>query len=174
MAASPKRVYWDSCSWIALILDERPSRPDGTIENRGALCRDVIANAKKGAVELFTSALTLIEVNKEPRPGASTTTDKIKDFFENDYIIVVNLDREVGELGRELMQRGYSKLKPPDASHLAAAAVASVDEMHTFDDKLLALDGKIDKADGTKLRICKPSMGGPPLPLIEGEHGKKT
>lgn len=174
MAASPDRAYWDSCSWIALISDERASRPDGTVENRGALCRNVVANAKKGVVEIFTSALTLIEVNKGSQHGAGPAADKIKDFFENDYIVVVSLDREDGELGRDLMQRGYSKLKPPDASHLAAAAIASVNEMHTFDDKLLALDGKIDKADGTKLRICKPSMGGPPLPLIEGEHGEKT
>ena len=65
------------------------------------------------------------------------------------------------------MQRGYSKLKPPDASHIAAAAIALVDEMHTFDDKLLGLDGRIDKGDGTTLRICKPSMGRPPLPLLE-------
>jgi hypothetical protein len=134
----------------------------------------VIANAEKSVVEIFTSALTLIEVNKGSQSGTGPTTDKIKDFFENDYIVVVNLDRQVGELGRELMQKGYSKLKPPDASHLAAATIASVSEMHTFDDKLLALNGKIDKADGTKLRICKPSMGGPPLPLIEGDHGKKT
>lgn len=174
MAASPERVYWDSCCWIALILSERAPRPDGTVENRGALCRNVIANAEKGGVEIFTSALSLIEVNKGQDHGAGPTTDRIKDFFENDYIVVVNLDRQVGELGRELMQKGDSKLKPAYASHLAAAAIASVNEMRTFDDKLLALDGKIDRADGTKLRICKPSTGGPPLPLIEGDHGKKT
>ena len=167
MAASPKRVYWDSCCWIALILDERIVRPDGSVENRGALCRDVIANAKKSSVEIFTSALSLVEVSKAPDNKSDPTFDKIRDFFENDYIVVVNLDRQVGELGRELMQRGYSKLRPPDASHVAAAAIAEVDEMHTFDDKILALDRKIDKLDGTKLRICKPSMGGPPLPLMK-------
>ena len=167
MAASPKRVYWDSCCWLALILDERIVRLDSTVENRGALCRDVVVNAQKGSVEIFTSALSLIEVNKEPKRRTASTFDKIKDYFENDYIVVVSLDRQVGELGRELMQRGYSKLKPPDASHIAAATIALVDEMHTFDDKLLALNGLIDKEDGTKLRICKPSMGGPPLPLLE-------
>lgn len=174
MAASPERVYWDSCSWIALISNERVTRPDGTLEDRGALCRNVIANATKGMVEIVTSALTLIEVNKIPQHGTAPAADRIKDFFENDYILVVSLDRDVGEFGRELMRKGYSKLKPPDASHLAAAAIALVSEMHTFDDKLLALDGKIVKADGTKLRICKPSMGGPPLPLIDGEHKTRT
>lgn len=166
MAVSPKRVYWDSSSWIALILDERVTHADGSIENRGALCRDVIVNAQKGSAEIFTSALSLIEVCKIPGDKDPSKLDKIKDFFENDYIVVVNLDREVGELGRELMQRGFSKLKPPDASHIAAAALALVDELHTFDDKILQLDGRVEKSDGTKLQICKPSMGGPRLPLM--------
>ena len=39
--------------------------------------------------------------------------------------------------------------------------------MHTFDDKLLGLDGLIDKLDGTKLKICKPDPGGPAAPLLE-------
>ena len=58
-------------------------------------------------------------------------------------------------------------LKPPDASHLASAIIANVDEMHTFDDDLLELDGKVQRIDGTDLKICKPSMGGPALPLLE-------
>jgi hypothetical protein len=65
------------------------------------------------------------------------------------------------------MQRGYAGLKPPDACHLAAASVANVDEMHTFDQKLLDLDGVIDMVNGAKLKICKPALGGPKLPLLE-------
>lgn len=65
------------------------------------------------------------------------------------------------------MLAGHPKLKPADASHLAAAIVAGVDEMHTFDGRLLALDGQLDKLDGTKLTICKPGHGGPPLPLLD-------
>jgi predicted nucleic acid-binding protein len=52
-----------------------------------------------------------------------------------------------GEHGRALMLAGYSKLKPADASHLAAALVSNVDEMHTFDVRLLALDGKLDRIE---------------------------
>ena len=40
-------------------------------------------------------------------------------------------------------------------------------EMHTFDGKLLAMDGLVDKPDGSKLKICKPGQGGPPLPLLQ-------
>ena len=88
MARSPRklrRVYWDSCAWIAL--------PDGTMENRGALCRAVIDSAQNGGTEILTSALTLVEVSKIPPTGGFATADKVKDFFENDYIIIVRLDR---------------------------------------------------------------------------------
>ena len=66
------------------------------------------------------------------------------------------------------MQRGFPALKPADASHIVSAAATNVAEMHTFDERLLSLDGKIMCADGTNLKICKPSMGGPALPLLEG------
>jgi predicted nucleic acid-binding protein len=171
MARSPRklrRVYWDSCAWIAQIWDERCALPDGTIENRGALCRAAIDGAEKGGTEILTSALTLVEVSKVPPTGNFTTADKIKDFFENDYIVIVRLDRELGEAGRELMQRGFPGLKPADATHLASAAMTNAEEMHTFDVRLLSFDGKIVRADGTNLKICKPSMGGAPVPLLEG------
>jgi hypothetical protein len=66
------------------------------------------------------------------------------------------------------MITGYSKIKPPDAVHLATAAVSPrVEEMHTFDARLLALDDLIYKADGAKLKICKPDPGAPAAPLLE-------
>ena len=65
------------------------------------------------------------------------------------------------------MQRGFSRLKPLDATHTATAAIANVEEMHTFDDAVLSLDGLINKDDGTPLKICKPDPGGPPAPLLD-------
>ena len=137
------------------------------IENREMMCRAVIELAKKGtSLEIVTSALSLVEVSR-PSPDAKTSAaDNLSAFFENDYVILANLDRFSGERGRELMRAGFSKLKPPDAAHVATAAVSNVDEMHTFDDKILAMDGQVERADGTKLKICKPDVG-PPLPLLQ-------
>ena len=153
--------------WTAQIWSEVVALKDGTTENRGALCRAVIDDAVKGGTDIFTSALALVEVNKHPDKDPKVGADKLKDFFENDYIVPVAMDRRVGELGRELMQRRFPGLKPPDASHLASAIIANVDEMHTFDSDLLDLDGKVQRLDGTDLKICKPSMGGLPLPLLQ-------
>lgn len=165
-----RRVYWDACIWISLIGNEVAVHlKNGKTENRAALARAILDEANKGSVEIVTSALSLIEVNKiSPNPGSITDTeDKLAEFFENDFIVVAQLNRQIGETARKLMQRGLPGLKPLDAAHLATAMIANVDEMHSFDDKLLTLDEKIDKRDGTPLKICKPSMSGTPLPLLE-------
>jgi predicted nucleic acid-binding protein len=131
------------------------------------MARAVIEEAKKGRIEIVASGLCWVEVCKDPTAPVAGE-DKLADFFEHDYIVAVALDKFVGERGRQLMRAGYAGLKPQDAAHLATAAVTNVLELHTFDDKLLALDRKIDELDGTKLKICKPNTGpgGPPDPPI--------
>src|SRR4029077_3085237 len=104
----------------------------------------------------------LAEVNK---PSPTTTRDQIVTYFDNDYIVLVPVDRLVGQKARELMSQGHHGLKPPDAVYVATALIANADELHTFDDKLLGLDKQLTKRDGTILRICKPAFGGDPLPL---------
>ena len=168
MAKSAKRVCWDACAWIALIQDEeiRDEKTGQLIENRGAMCRAVIELAKKGKIEIVTSALSLAEVCKN-RNIKDDDPSKIAAFFEHEFVLLSNLDRTVGERARVLMMSGLSGLKPADACHLATAAVApNVSELHTFDGDLLNLDLKIEKADKAMLRICRPdaSVGvEPPL-----------
>lgn len=153
MANPPRRALWDACSWIALIQKEKILGHGGRVlEDREQLCRSVLEAAKAGKLEIVVSTFCLVEVCKE-KDGA--IADKIADFFENDYVLTVTVDWFVGVRARHLMQAGYN-LKPADACHLATALVTNVSEMHTFDLKLLGLNGKLDKADGTKLKICKP------------------
>jgi predicted nucleic acid-binding protein len=138
-------------------------------ENRAALARAVLDDATKKAAEIVTSTLAFSEVNRPSvaHDGVAGSVDKLAEFFENDFIVLVMLDRNVGELARTLMQRQYPGLKPLDAVHLASALVANVDEMHSFDERLLDLSDRIDKKNGKPLKICKPSMGGPLLPLLD-------
>jgi len=166
MATSPRRIYWDACTWIALIQREKIRDGSRLIEDRDMMCRTVIEAAKKGGIEILTSTLSIAEVCKDPAIR-SQGPDAISDYFENDYILLVNLDRLVGERARVLMTGGFSGLKPPDAIHVATAAISGVEEMHTFDRQLIGFGGLIDKADGAKLKICKPDPGGPPAPLLD-------
>lgn len=157
------RYAWDSCTWIAMIIQEQSPQNDGSTEDRAKLCNHVINLAKRKQAEIATSGLALAEVCKHPEVGA-VDGDTLSDFFRNDYILVVACDRYVGTKARELMQVGYAGLKPPDAVHLATALAANVTEFHTFDQKLLNLDGKIEKGDGSLLKISKPF--GPPADLF--------
>ena len=163
MASNPRRVYWDASVWIALI--QREKIPVGA-SDRDTLCRMVIAEAKKNKIEILTSTLSLAEVCKSAEIRA-TKEDQLGAFFENDYILLMNLDRLVGEHARQLMKTGHAGLKPPDAIHVASAVLGQASEMHTFDDKLLKLDGEIVRLYGGKLRICPPNIGEVPLPLLD-------
>lgn len=158
--AITKRVYWDACSWIALIQKEKIFQLGGAVEDREMMCRSVIEAAKKNRLEIVTSAFCLAEVCKSPEVRQGSP-DRIADFFESDYILISAVDTVVGQRARKLMISGYAGLKPPDAVHVATALILNVDEMHTFDDALLALSGRLDKDDGTKLKICKPNAGDP-------------
>jgi predicted nucleic acid-binding protein len=166
MAISIRRIYWDSCTWIALIQREIITLPDGKVEDRGAMCRSIINAAFAGECEIATSTLAFVEVCKSPKLE-NPKTSKVADFFEHEFIIPVSVDHEVSMMARKLMLSGFSKLKPMDACHVAAAAMSGAGEMNTFDDKLLALDDKIDRPDGTKLKICKPGQSGPLPPLLQ-------
>jgi len=46
MASPTKRVYWDACTWIAVIQKEKIQLPNGTIEDRETMGREVIEAAK--------------------------------------------------------------------------------------------------------------------------------
>jgi predicted nucleic acid-binding protein len=166
MATTPKRVCWDACAWIAMIQKEK-IHTGKKMEDRHALCRSVIEQAGKGLTEIAISGLCLVEVCKGPGVVA-TGPDVIAAYFQHEYILLVPVDSVVGTRARALMLAGLG-LKPPDATHLATALMANADELHTFDEKLLGLDEKLMKADGTPLKICKPGHGGPALPLLPDE-----
>jgi predicted nucleic acid-binding protein len=153
---------------------ERILDPDGktVVEDRGAMCRPVLDAAERGVIEVVVSAIALVEVLARNR-ASHFDDQRIRDFFDNDYIMLVNVDKHLGGFARRLMVAGHSGLKPPDAIHLATACIANVHEFHTFDDRLLALGGVIDRLDGTRLVIKKPAVPAPPAPLLdEIERGR--
>jgi hypothetical protein len=81
MVSVPRRVYWDACTWIALIQKEKLLLANDWTEDREMMCRVVIETAKKGSIEILTSAFCLAEVCKDP--DGKNTSNKLKEFFEN-------------------------------------------------------------------------------------------
>lgn len=165
--AKPLRIYWDACAWIAFIAEEKavPLKSGGT-ENRYAMCLSILEKARKGKYEIVTSAFSLAEVCKS-REVIESPIDNLPAFFEKSYILVVPVDLAIGRRAQTMRASGLVTLTPADTVHLASALRAKAVEMHTFDDKILALDGKMVGADGNLMKICRPTQGASLGPLFE-------
>lgn len=70
------------------------------------------------------------------------------------YIRAINCDRQIAEAARHLIW-DFPHLKPKDAIHAATAIAHQVDELHTYDEHLLKLSGKVGFPP---LKICEPEF----------------
>lgn len=140
------RRYWDSNAFLGWLNDEK---------DKASECEGVLDAAEEGRIEIVTSALTLTEVirKKGEKPIPKESEQMIRDFFEQPWIIVRDVDRFVAERARDLIWA--HGLKGPDAIHLATALRLGLTVMDTYDDKLVALDNKLGSPP---LRIGKPSV----------------
>lgn len=139
--------YWDSVCFLGWFNAE----PD-----KVACCEGVVQHAEKKEVKIVTSALTLTEVIKiKNHPQlARDNEDIIRQFFQNEFIVIRNVDPFVAEYARDLIWE-HGHLRPYDSIHLATAVLHKVDVLDTFDDHLLRLDGQIGNP---ALRITSPDM----------------
>jgi predicted nucleic acid-binding protein len=140
------RVYWDTCLFIDL-LQRTPERIE--------ILSEYIAEAQKGKLCLVTSAFTLAEVVKVGRALPEEDERIIRDFFENPYILIQQLDRAVAEIARGIV-RSHSHIKPPDAVHIASAVVAEAPTLLTYDREHLIPKSEL--------------IGSPPLKIEEPQR----
>ncbi len=142
--------YWDACVFLGWLKEE----PDKIDE-----CKAGIRHAEKGEILIVTSALTLAEVlrlkGKDPIPQADR--EKVRGFFQNDYIVVYDVDRTIAELAQDVVwDHG---VKPKDAIHVATAlstsASVEIEQFDTFDGHLIGLSGKIGQP---ALTIGRPDL----------------
>lgn len=160
----PRRVYWDSCSFLGLINSSEAKHAD---------CRLVWEQAKRGDAVLFTSFFAFAEVFKArcegpAKPLAEEQDKQIEILLRQPWVQPMLVDERIGTAARRLMRRHSECKKPTDAIHLATALALSVDEMHTYDKSdLLRLDRKVARADGVPLRICTPYVPASPTAMPE-------
>lgn len=141
MTTEPVRIYWDSCVYISCIQETA---------DRIATLRRLVQAAKDGEIVFVASAMVIAEVVKIDKDSPATFADqakKIREFFENDYIKVREVDRRTAE-DAQAISRKFG-LKPPDAIHVATALRWKCRSLQTYDGekgeakKLLAFDGLI-------------------------------
>ena len=79
--------------------------------------------------------------------------DTIRDFFQQEYIRLANVDRAIAESARDLVWA--HSVRPPDCIHLATAIRHRADALDSFDTDVLALDGQLGDPP---LRITRPDL----------------
>lgn len=170
--ADPKKVYWDACTWLSLINQQA---------GRAECCRYVISEARAGNIEIWTSAFTLAEVFKKSiGDGKPLSLDESKDlefeqYIQQDFLVVVQVDVDVGVLARRLLRKHPKLRKPADGIHLATAVLYNLDEFHTYDgDNLLVLNGEVKRQDGKPLVICQPPQDPHPRLFNDGQDDAST
>lgn len=144
----PKRICWDSCVFL-----HRIQRTRGKI----AILEQITYAAEQGKVIFVTSALSIAEVAKlDPLKPLTTKQERdIDEFFENEYIEIVTVDRFVAEVARSIVRN--HKLKPSDAVIVASALMGEAAVLHTYDEKVLKRDGKIGLPGKPLLEIVEPT-----------------
>ncbi len=153
------KIYWDSCAWIAYLnKEERVEKPGGLPENRYRPCLNVMEAAKLGKCEIVSSVLSIAEACKVPKdPGM--TLDLFQESLDRNYFLLESMYESTARKTKDMMIAGHAGLKLVDAMLLATAIEVEVSEFHTYDRKLLNLDGKLPQKSGGHLRICKPDAG---------------
>jgi hypothetical protein len=152
--AALQRRYWDADVFLGWLMDDPQKAPH---------CEGVLQAAADGRIQIVTSALTLTEVIRlkgKPRlPRASE--DKIRAFFEHDWIVVRDVDRFLAEAARELIWT--NNLRPKDAIHVATALELKLPQLDTFDKDLHKLSGRLGSPP---LTISPPNL--PHQPGLDG------
>ena len=150
--------YVDSSVFIGWIHEEVVNGID-----RKRIAEHIITRAEKGDFLLHISALTLAEVHKKRGHErlSEDEDEEILDFFENDFIEVIDVDRELGEQSNRFC-RTYG-LSPADAIHLSCALRAGCDVLLSWDEQLVAVNHP-------HIRCERPQILGQ-LPLLAGDEG---
>ena len=129
--------------------------------------------AEQGRTLIYTSFFTFAEVFKAKCEGPSkplsvSEDERIEKLLRQKWIKPVLVDERIGIATRRLMRYHPECKKPSDGVHLATALALNVDEMNTYDGSdLLHLDGKVNRADGKPLKICRPQPPPPTHTYIE-------
>lgn len=128
--STAEKHYCDSGVFIGF-LNEEPEQ----FEN----CRNILLAAEQEYIELYTSAFTMAEVvyiksSQATRELTAVEQEEIiHQLFSNNWIKLVQFERETAEINRYLV-RNY-RLTPFDALHLATAIRMKVDYFNTTDRK---------------------------------------
>lgn len=132
----PPRIYWDACVFLSYVNE---------YEDRVRDIEDLLAEARRGDIEIITSTASIVEVavgaSEQQQATLSEETEaRINKLWEPAAPVkMVEFHTLIAEAAQRLMRSGIPEgwsLKPMDAVHLSTARRMGVDAFHTYDGPL--------------------------------------
>ena len=172
MSGRYRKPYVESSVFIAFIKGEKDQGPKRD-QDAKAIFDTIIDNAKAGRFKIITSALTIAEVFKNKKnPQLTEQQDEdLRPYFREDYIQIVEIDREVGERANELCRTlqadqpsGFKSLRPNDGIHIAAAEKAECDVVLAWDPDFISQAPRL-----TTVKPENPEALQPVIPVAKQE-----
>ena len=156
MANQFQRPYADSSFFFAIIKKEEIPCPGGL--TRWQVAKRIVGDAEHGDYHLYTSTVTLAEVRRirEKREQFSQNEiETVRAFFENDFIRLIEVSREIGEKA-QILGAQYG-IYPMDALHLATAIHWDCDVLLVWDKQFAS---KFQSAPVGGVRVIEPYWEG--------------
>ena len=126
MASSTPLFLFDS-NIITKLVEDQPE---------AAAIQLLVENAAQGHSRLVISTVAMLEASRQPYVFNPVKVAKLIDFFENDYIEVVDLDVTLAQEALLLID-DYQWLRPMDAAHVATALRTGCIALYTTDADLI-------------------------------------
>jgi predicted nucleic acid-binding protein len=133
-----RKLYWDTGVFLCFL------NPDE--ESRRRVCEDILRNAQRGEVVLYTSTFTIAEVIRPKRmDGRSLTPEQISQMekmFRWKWLKKVDVGQRIASKAVELARE--RNLKAADSVHAATAILHSVDALQHWDKDFRAVQNLIN------------------------------
>ena len=129
-----------------------------------AACDRIVEAAARGSVEIWVSALALAEVAHLGTSDPSDAEAIISAFFSEAYVKVIQLDRQVALVARQLIRAAHQQglsIRGADAVHVASAIHHKVPIFESTDRPLLRNLGRLDYPGLGTLVAREPTYDGP-------------
>jgi predicted nucleic acid-binding protein len=138
------RIYWDACVFLSFINGD----PD-----RAEVIQQLMDGASKGKFQLLTSTVSQVEVafgkaEQDSKAPDATVLAAIDAFWGSESPVnLIEFHRLIAQDARELVRLARfdrdERLTPLDAIHLASAQRLQAADFHTYDGRLLRLNGTL-------------------------------
>ena len=155
-----KRIYLDTCVFIAVALSEKGRCVEALSSLRAAEAKHFEA-VISGLVRAEAIGMPEVRDPQGKAPSAAKAhLAKMDGLFDASYFEYVDLTERLGAKAAGLAAK--LKVRGPDACHLMMAKVAGCSEFYTYDKQLLRKNGLVEG-----LSIVQPEMWSVPGSLFD-------